>query len=218
MFIGHFAPAILAASHRKSPGLATLFVAGQLADLVYFPLAIMGVEKLRITPGISKMNPMDLYHMPYTHSLLGNALLALVFGLIVAAVSKQRMAGILAGLVVLSHWLCDWLVHVPDMTLLGAPPKLGLGLWNYPWIEIPLELGITFGALAFYAYRTRPVGPKAQINLMVLAVVLLLVQVYNWAAPQPTAYSVVLPLSALFAYGLFTWLAWRVEKTRRFAR
>ena len=32
MFIGHYAPAMIAATHPKAPGLGTLFVAGQLID------------------------------------------------------------------------------------------------------------------------------------------------------------------------------------------
>mgnify|MGYP003863924819 CR=1 FL=1 len=32
---------------------------------------------------------------------------------------------------------------MPDLTIAGSPPKLGLGLWNHPAIEMPLEIGIT---------------------------------------------------------------------------
>ena len=30
-------------------------------------------------------------------------------------------------LVVVSHWFVDLLVHIPDLTLYGTPPKLGFG-------------------------------------------------------------------------------------------
>ncbi len=64
MFIGHWAPAFIAAAHPKAPRLGTLFVAGQLVDFGFFGLMLLGVEKMRLDPGISVMNPMDLYHMP----------------------------------------------------------------------------------------------------------------------------------------------------------
>jgi hypothetical protein len=48
-----------------------VFIGAQLVDWAFFALLLTGVEKMRVTPGISVMNPMDLYHMPYTHSLLG---------------------------------------------------------------------------------------------------------------------------------------------------
>src|SRR3546814_14274835 len=51
-------------------------------------------RSMRIVPGISAMNPMDLYHMPYTHSLLGAALWAAIFGLLVGFGTGRREAAI----------------------------------------------------------------------------------------------------------------------------
>jgi hypothetical protein len=98
---------------------------------------------MRIVPGITAMNPMDLHHMPYTHSLLGAALWAAAFGLLVGFGTRRREAAIGAAIVVLSHWFLDLIVHIPDLTLFGAPPKLGLGLWNHPLAEMPLEILLT---------------------------------------------------------------------------
>src|SRR3546814_1211023 len=108
------------------------------------------------------MIPMALYHMPYTHSLLCAALCAARFAALVGFVTRRRAAAVGAGLVVLSHWLLDLIVHIPDLTLFGAPPKLGLGLWNHPLIEMPLEIALTGGALLYYAARTR--APSGQIG------------------------------------------------------
>ena len=75
MFIGHFAPAFVAAAVTPDrPRLGIYFLAAQLVDWAFFAFVLIGVEDLRIVPGITAMNPMDLYHMPYTHSLLGSAL------------------------------------------------------------------------------------------------------------------------------------------------
>ena len=71
MFIGHYAPALVAAARPSAAGLGTLFVAAQLVDIGFAVLLIPGIEAMRIVPGITAMNPMDLHHMPYTHSLLG---------------------------------------------------------------------------------------------------------------------------------------------------
>ena len=203
MFIGHFAPAIVAAAHKDAPSLPVLFVGAQLVDWAFFLFALMGIESMRITPGITAMNPMDLYHMPYTHSLIGSIAWAAAFGIIISVWLKNRMASLIAAAVVLSHWFLDVLVHTQDMTIAGTPPKLGLGLWNHPAVEMPLEIAITMGALWFYARRTggwtRP--------LTVVAVALLAVQAYNWFAPQPTEMSAVMPISALLAFGLFTGIA-----------
>jgi len=104
MFIGHFAPAfVAAAAYSRGPKLGTYFVAAQLVDWAFFSLAILGVEKMRIDPGATVMVPFDLYFMPYTHSLAGTAVWALVFGIILAIGHRDKMAGLLAALVVIFY-------------------------------------------------------------------------------------------------------------------
>lgn len=215
MFIGHFAPAFVAAAmNTERPRLGTMFVAAQAIDWGFFTLALFGIEAMRIDPQASAMVPFDLYHMPYTHSLLGTAIWAGAFFGMVAARERDLRLGVLAGLVVLSHWLLDFLVHVPDLTLDGTPPKLGLGLWNMPWIAIPLELGLTGGALAFYLRRTRgPAGPP-----LVLAGVMLLFQLINWLAPHPASAGPFLYMQALIAFAVLTALAAWVGENRWFRK
>jgi membrane-bound metal-dependent hydrolase YbcI (DUF457 family) len=214
MFIGHFAPAFIAASHPKAPRLGVLFIAAQLVDIAFFPFVLLGIEHMRIVPGITAMNPMDLYHMPYTHSLLGCSLWALGLAAALFAVTKNHIAAALGFLVVLSHWLLDVLVHRADMTLLGNEPKLGIGLWNHPMIAIPLELGITAAAFGLYLSQSRnKIGAKRSPAYL-LGGALLLVQLYNWFAPPPTAMDASLPISAMAAFGLFIWLAFRLDVSR----
>lgn len=210
MFIGHWAPALAAAAASpRAPRIGTLFIAAQLVDWAFFALLLAGVEQMRFSPGISVMNPMDLYHMPITHSLLGSAAFAAGFAVLLWAVSKDRTVALIGGAVVLSHWFLDLLVHVPDLTLAGSPPKLGLGLWNHPAIEMPLELAITFGALWWYARVRRPAG----LRLGVLAAVLLVLQVVNWFGPVEPEVTAGTSLLAFFAFGLATLAAWWMGKS-----
>ena len=209
MFIGHWAPALAIAARPKAPALGLLFIAAQLVDWAFFGLLMAGVEHMRVTPGISAMNPMDLYHMPYTHSLLGSLLFGGAAAAVIWALTKDRTAALLTGAVVLSHWFLDLLVHVPDLTLAGSPPKLGFGLWNYPMLEIPLELAITFGALWLYVRAKRP----APLRVAVLAGVLLLLQAVNWFGPVEPEVTTGTSLLAFFAYGLATLAAWWMGKS-----
>ncbi len=212
MFIGHWAPALAAAAtSRHAPKLGLLFVAAQLVDWAFVALVLTGAERMRITPGISAMNPLDLYHMPYTHSLLGSAVFTAGFAALVWLLTRDRTATLIGGAVVLSHWFLDLLVHVPDLTLAGSPPKLGLGLWNYPLIEMPLELGITFGALWWYNRKRRP----APGRVLVLGGVLLLLQAVNWFGPVGSEVTAGTSLLALFAFGLITAIAVWVGKSER---
>lgn len=210
MFIGHWAPALAAAAAtRKAPPLAVLFIGAQLVDWAFFALLIVGVEHMRFSPGISAMNPMDLYHMPFTHSLLGAAAFAGAVWLGRSIVLRDRVGGLIGGAVVLSHWFLDLLVHVPDLTLAGSPPKLGFGLWNHPMIEMPLELAITFGALWWYARARRP----AMLRVIVLAAVLLALQAVNWFGPVEPEVTLGTSLLAFFAYGVATLAAWWMGKS-----
>ena len=211
MFIGHFAPALAAKAVTKdAPRLGTLFIAAQLVDWAFFLFAMVGIENLRIVPGITAMNPLDLYDMPITHSLLGTAGFALGFGLVVYLLSRNSVAATWAGLVVLCHWALDLLVHRPDLTLAGGEEKLGLGLWNQPLIAIPLELGLI--AIAFWWYMRRTKGPI--VPPLVLLAVMLAMQAINWFGPEPLAADFAMLATALFAFAVLTALAYWVDLTR----
>lgn len=214
MFIGHWVPALIAAAHPKAPKLGTLFVAAQLVDLGFFTLVLLGVEKMRMVPGTSVMNPMDLYHMPYTHSLLGSAIWAAGFAAILYAFTKNRTGALIGGAVVLAHWFLDLLVHVPDLTLWGSEPKLGFGLWNYPAIEMPLELGLTFGALFYFMLKTRAIAGTARLAVGLLAILLLTVQMVNWFGPPPGEPSAAAAVTVLGTYLLMSAIAAWVGATR----
>lgn len=95
MFIGHFAPAFVAAIHRDAPSLPVLFIGAQLVDWAFFASLPLGIEAMRVTPGISVMNPMDLYHMPYTHSLVGSIAWAAGFALVISLVTRNRTAALI---------------------------------------------------------------------------------------------------------------------------
>lgn len=209
MFIGHFAPALIAATHKDAPRLPVLFVGAQLVDWAFFAFLLTGTEKMRFQQGISAMNPMDLYHIPYTHSLLGAAVWALGFAAIVWVATKNRTGALVAATVVLSHWFLDWIVHVPDLTIAGQSPKLGLGLWNYPKIEIPLELALIFGSLWYYARKRGAQG----VLLWTIATLFAALQLFSWFGPIDQHVTAGTSLMAFAAFGVVTLAAYWLERS-----
>lgn len=214
MFVGHYSVALAAAADPRAPRLPVLIAASQLVDIGFFTLMLAGVEHMRLEPGATAMNPLDLYFMPYTHSLLGAAAWALGFGLLVGAVIRSRVGGLVAGVVVISHWLLDFVTHRPDLGLLGNSDKVGLGLWNHPLIAMPLELALLGIGFAVHARATRPRRPSGSWSLWALALVLLAMQAIDWFGPKPARIDAALPLQALAAYGVAMALAWWVGMTR----
>ena len=71
MFVGHYGVAFAVKTPRNKIPLWVLFVAVQLLDFLWAPFVLLGIEKVRFVPGITATNALDLYYMPYTHSLIG---------------------------------------------------------------------------------------------------------------------------------------------------
>ncbi len=75
MFTGHYSFSFVSGKsatgkHKRIP-LWLLFIAVQFIDVLWSIFVLLGIEKVRIVPGITASNALDLYYMPYTHSLLG---------------------------------------------------------------------------------------------------------------------------------------------------
>ena len=114
MFVGHFAASVAAKLARPKLPFWACVGAAQLLDIGWGSLVIAGVEKLRLDPALPG-SPLDLYFMPYTHSLPMALLWSLLAGWLAA--KAWGRAGWLIGVVVFSHWLGDLLVHRPDLPL-----------------------------------------------------------------------------------------------------
>ena len=98
MFIGHYGVSFAAKPLGPRVPLWVWFIAVQWLDVVWSILVPLGVEKLRIVPGYTEANALELYYMPYTHSLPGSIVLSLIFGGIVAwFVSRESRQDIPAG-------------------------------------------------------------------------------------------------------------------------
>lgn len=211
MFVGHYAPAVVAAAHPKAPPAWALFVAAQFVDYLFFVAVFPGWERAPFDATAPEALPFAL-DAPFTHSLLGTAGFALLFGALVApfapAGRKLLWAG-LSALVVLSHWVTDWLVHRPDLPLVPGSQPLGLGLWYVPAIAWPLEIGLLAAATWIF---TRAV-PERTKSAWALTAFMVAVQVLSRTLLPPASEVTETAPGALIAYTLFAALAaWALRK------
>src|SRR5205809_7053702 len=157
MFVGHYGVSFAAKRGDRTIPLWALFLAVQLLDVFWSVFVVAGLEKVRITPGITASNPLDLYYMPYTHSLVAALLWSLgayVADRAIRAFGPSHRAALLVALAVFSHWMLDLVVHRPDLPLYDNTAKVGLGLWNYPAPAFLLEVAALFGAMFLYLRST----------------------------------------------------------------
>ncbi len=199
MFVGHYGVSF--AAKRAEPGvpLWVLFIAVQLLDVLWAPFVLLGIEKVRIVPGITASNPLDLYYMPYTHSLvaaIGWSVVAfLAYRLTVR--SAPTRAAVIVGVAVFSHWVLDFLVHRPDLPLYDNTAKVGLGLWNLPAVALGLEALLLFGAMWLYLRHT-----ARRTAMLVFGVIMLGIQAYVFFGPPPASDKAA-AATALIAYAVF---------------
>jgi hypothetical protein len=186
MFIGHFGAGFAGKKFSKFASLGTYFMAAQWVDLIWPIFLLLGIEKVKIEPGITSVTPLDFSYYPFTHSLAGVLVWAILFGTIYYYIKQNYKTSIILGLLVLSHWLLDLLVHIPDLPILpGEGLKVGLGLWNSLAATLILE-GLIFTLGVFLYYNTTKAKNKTgKYSLIGLIVFLVLIYFSNLLGPPP---------------------------------
>jgi len=209
MFIGHFALAFGAKKYAPQVSLGVLFLACQLADIIWPNLVLLGLEIVEIDPGNTVMTPLNFIYYPYSHSLV----MLTVWGALFAALylflthSGKKVAIVIA-LLVLSHWVLDLLSHQPDMPVtVNDPSPLGFGLWNHPIVAVPLELLMFGTGVWLYIRHTMAINRQGSIGLWLLILFLLIVYTANLLGPAPPS-STTVAWSAQALWLLIAWGFW----------
>jgi hypothetical protein len=186
MFIGHFGAGFAGKKFSKSASLGTYFMAAQWIDLIWPIFLLLGIETVEIRPGVSSVTPLDFTYYPFSHSLIGVVVWGILFGLVYYFIKKDTKTSIVMGILVISHWFLDLLVHIPDLPILpGEGLKVGLGLWNSLVATIILE-GLIFGLGVYFYYKvTKTKNKTGTYSLIGLIVFLILIYASNLFSPPP---------------------------------
>jgi hypothetical protein len=209
MFLGHFGLGFGAKKAAPSVSLGALFMASQFADLLWPTLVLLGLEQVEVQPGATRMTPLNFVSYPYSHSLLALAAWGALFGVVYNAATHSRMiAGATLGLLVLSHWFLDVIMHRPDMPLtLTGTARLGLGLWNSMAGTLAIETLIFAAGIVVYVRATAARDRVGSIGLWSLVLFLLAIYAASTFGPPPPSARAV-AWSAETMWLLVAWGYW----------
>jgi membrane-bound metal-dependent hydrolase YbcI (DUF457 family) len=155
MFIGHYALGLAAKRAAPRTSLGNLFIAPTLADLLWPVFLLLGWEHAHVVPGPNPFLTLWLDDYPYSHSLFALIVWGALFGYLYKAKTGDKRAGMVIGLLVVSHWALDFITHRPDEPLYPGGPGLGLGLWNSPPATVLVESAMLLAGVIIYVRTTR---------------------------------------------------------------
>jgi len=208
MFIGHYALGLAAKRIAPRTSLGTLFLAPSLADLLWPVFLLLGWERVRVTGGANPFLTLTFDAYPLSHSLLTLIGWGVVLAVLYRWRSGDARAATVVALLVVSHWVLDFVTHVPDMPLYPGGPTVGLGLWNSVAGTVIIE-GLMFVAGAWiYVTTTRGRDAVGRYALWALLAFLLVSYVASlFTGPPPTLQAIELG-GIVFGWLFVGWAAW----------
>jgi membrane-bound metal-dependent hydrolase YbcI (DUF457 family) len=200
MFLGHFAVAFAAKKTDRTVSLGTTILAAQWLDLLWPVLLLTGTEQAALAPPNAAV-PLEFTSYPVSHSLLAVVAWAILFAIVFYSITKNTKGSWLVGLLVISHWLLDFLVHIPDLPITPfSDYKTGLGLWNYKMAELVLEL-LMFAAGVYLFFQNRTyISKKKDMISWSMVIFLVIVHIMNTFGSAPPS------IKAVAVVGLSQWL------------
>lgn len=207
MFVGHLSLAFASKSVAPRVSLGWLMAAVTLLDLIWPIFLLLGIEHAEIQAGFTAFTPLVLSDYPWSHSLLMTGVWGVVFALLGRWRGMTAREGTVLFVLVVSHWILDFVSHAPDMPLWpGGSARLGLGLWNSIPATFVVEGGMWIVGIVLYLRRrapTRWVGPAALWSFVVITSVMWALS--PWSAPPPNTQT--LAWASLIGWITLPWAA-----------
>jgi membrane-bound metal-dependent hydrolase YbcI (DUF457 family) len=192
VFLGHYALGFGAKKLTPYTSLGTLLLGAELVDLLWPTFLMLGVETVRVAPGITRVTPLDFTSYPWTHSLVMGAVWAGLFAALYTFFRRYPRGAMVLAAVVLSHWLLDVISHRPDMPIWpGGGPTIGLGLWYSLPATLVVE-GLLFSlGIWIYATNTEPVDTVGRYSFPAFVITLAAVYLASVFGPPPPSASAI---------------------------
>lgn len=201
MFVGHLGAGLAAKAVARDINLGAAVAAPLLLDTILWLAVLAGWERMIVPPDYAQKHFL-LFDFPFSHSLVAALLWAMLAALLWSAAAGRKLLSLGAGvmaLAVLSHWLLDFLVHEPDLTLWGnASPRLGLGLWNRLDLALLVEMAIALTGLAMLLMRLRLTRGR-KLAVIAMTVIVAALTCLGMQSPTPAPGATLPAITSLFA-------------------
>ena len=173
------------------------------------PLFRFGIEQVVVQPGIMVANSLNLVYIPFSHSLMTDAVWGALFGASYFLIRKDARGALILFAAVMSHWFLDFATHRPDMPLApGIDLRFGLGLWNSRIATLIVEGAIWLGSVIFYARSTRAKGRAAAFSFWLMITVLTALWLISLRGDPPPSLSALAIVNTIFFAVVLAWAAW----------
>ena len=207
MFIGHLAVGLAAKRAAPRLSLGVLMAAAMFADMLWPILVLLGIEEVRIVPGITRVTPLEFVSYPWSHSLVMLIVWGLAFGWLVR--HRDPRALVVVAAAVVSHWVLDWITHRPDMPIYPGSARFGLALWNSVAGTVIVEVAMFLAGAWMYFQTTRPRGRTGVASIWILLALLLAIYFGDMASAAPPPSVNAIATVGIGATVLFTaWSTW----------
>jgi hypothetical protein len=209
---GHVAVGLLGRTRVRDVSAGTLVLAAVAADLLAFAFVLAGLERIEFLDGRGAARYFHPIEIGFSHSLAANAVWGGVFASILIAAGRARASALVAGVLVVSHWVLDVVSHPPDMPVApGLTSHWGFGLWTSIPATVVVEGGLWLVALLLFARRCPPVSRGRRVGFWLGAALITLIWVGNIAGPPP-ANPATAPIASLALFGAIVGWAYWVDR------
>ncbi len=217
MFVGHLGVGLAMKKADQRINLGLLFFAAMWLDVLLWIFVLLGVEQVIVPPNFPELHYLT-FSFPYSHSLVGTFVWSgLAFGIAKYVLFREKdwatRAGWVVAIAVFSHFVLDFLSHVPDLPIFDDAFKIGFGLNGNIWVELSVEVLIAAIGLVVY-WRSAPDASRAA-KYELMALLAFLSVLTAGGAMSPTApLPIEAAVSALVMIPLVSGIAFRLDRKK----
>ena len=214
MFAGHLGAGLILKRVNQSVNLGVFFLAALFLDVILWVFILLGIESIRIPTHFQQRHYLTFF-FPYSHGLVSSLLWSLLFslvcyGLLRTSSALRRHAAFILFITVFSHFILDFLVHVPEMPVWGrASHPLGLGLWNHMPLALGLETLIALTGTYLWLRDSKRTFPRRLTLGLLMGLVTAMTVVGPWlqtSPPEPFQVAISSLTVILLLFGAGIWI------------